>query len=67
MLKMSFADSSPYQYALPLTGAGLYERTLVDLNFDRDGTLLGLYHDQIVVVGNILDGSLEQARARDDA
>ena len=40
---------------------------LVDLDANGDRTLLGLHHNQVMVVGNILDGSFEQASARDDA
>lgn len=40
---------------------------LINLDANGDRTLLGLYHNQVVVVGNILDGGLEQASARDDA
>lgn len=54
-------------YESILTRARSREEILVDLDFDRDRTLLGLHHNQVVVVGNILDGSFEQASARDDA
>lgn len=54
-------------YESILTRAGPQENTLVNLDFDRDRTLLRLYHNQVVVVGNILDGSFEQASARNDA
>ena len=60
-----FHSASVYESLL--TRARLQEKTLVNLDFDRDGTLLRLYHNQVVVVGNILDGSFEQASARDDA
>ena len=40
---------------------------LVDLDANGDRTLLGLHHNQVMVVGNILDGSFKQASTRDDA
>jgi len=41
--------------------------SLIDLDLDRDRTLLGLQHNQVVIVGDILNCSLEQTSARDDA
>lgn len=41
--------------------------SLVNLDANRDRALLSLQHNQIVVVGNILDSGFEQASARDDA
>lgn len=46
---------------------GLSSRNLVDLDANGDRALLSLQHNQVVIVGNILDGSFEQASARNDA
>lgn len=41
--------------------------SLIDLDLDRDGALLGLKHNQVMVVRDVLNRSLEQASAGDDA
>lgn len=46
---------------------GLSSRNLVDLDAHRDRTLLGLQHNQVVVVGDIINSRFEEASAGDDA
>ena len=57
-ISITHVTSIPPRSSIPLS---------IDLDLDRDRTLLRLQHNQIVVVGNILHGSFEQASARNDA
>lgn len=58
---------SPSTLTLLRVRIELPSKSLIDLDTNGDRPLLGLYHNQVVVVGNIFDGSFEQASTRDDA
>ena len=58
---------SPSTFTLSHVRIELPSESLVNLDANGNRTLLGLYHNQVVVVGDILNGSFEQASTRDDA
>jgi hypothetical protein len=44
----------------------IHSSTSIDLDLDRDRALLRLQHNQVVVVRNVLNGSIDKTSARDN-
>jgi hypothetical protein len=56
-ISITHVTSIPPRSSIPLS---------IDLDLDRDRTLLRLQHNQVVVVSKVINGSVDQLRPRDN-